>query len=165
MTRSRPCKGTCQSRRKFMTADVPMLIAATLTLTGVQLSWGCSRKEKDSANGDPGGSSVAPDGTGSAALTFAAYPNLQNVGGNYRVSINGSPVSVTRTSVTEVVALVAICTHEGAILDGNSVSGFSCPRHGATFSIAGAHTGGPGNGGLTRYVATLSATDVKLKTN
>lgn len=165
MTRNQPCKGICPSRRKFVTGDVPMLIAATLTLVGVHISWGCSRKEKDSANGDAGSTAVTPDTSGSATLTFATYPNLQSAGGNYRVSINGSPVSVTRTSATEVVALVAICTHEGAILDGNSVNGFSCPRHGATFSIAGAHTGGPGNGGLTRYVATLSAADVKLKTN
>ena len=147
-----------------MTSDIPLLIAATLTLTGVQLTWGCSKKEKDSANGDAGSTAVTPDATGSASLTFVTYPNLQNVGGSYRVSINGSPVSVTRTSATEVVALVAICTHEGAILDGNSVSGFSCPRHGATYSVTGASTGGPGGGSLTRYVATLGAADVKLKT-
>ncbi|MCX6109869.1 MAG: Rieske (2Fe-2S) protein [Proteobacteria bacterium] len=154
MNHKKPCDG-CLSRRQALSngAQLGLGVAAVAVISA------CGHESKK--NGDPG--TTVPTASGVATLDFATYPNLQTTGGSYRLNINGNPVSVTRMSDTSVVAVVALCTHEGATLGGVSGASMTCPRHGATFSANGTATGGPNGGNLSQYPATLRTTGVTIK--
>ena len=154
MNHKKPCEG-CLSRRQALSTGAQLGLGVA-AVAAISACGGDSKK-----NGNPG--STVPTASGLATLDFATYPNLQTTGGSYRLNINGNPVSVTRMSDTSVVAVVAVCTHQGATLGDVSGGSMSCPRHGATFSADGTATGGPTGGNLTQCPATLGTTGVTIK--
>ena len=160
----RDCKGICSSRRDAVARAARVGVGIGVAAATAKFAAGCGSRSNDNhnGNGDAGGTTVTVT-SGIATLAFADYPNLKNAGGSYRVSINGKPVSVTRMSTASAVAVVALCTHQGATLGDYSGGSFTCPRHGATFQAAGQVTGGPTNSNLTTYAATIEATGITVK--
>ena len=148
----------CLNRRQVLGAGTLIGFVTVASAAGVLSA--CGNGEKN-GNGNSG-QTVATDATGTVTLDFKSYPDLQKTGGSVRLNISGNPVSVTRVSSTEIAAVQAICPHQGATLDDYSNGFFNCPRHGATFSAEGAVTGGPTSRNLTKYIATLSITGVKV---
>jgi len=66
-------------------------------------------------------------------------------------------VMVIRSSDTAVIALSAICTHEGCSMDYNaSQNRIDCPCHGSQFSTDGKVLTGPASRAVRVYTATLA---------
>ena len=127
-------------RRGFLTQS--MLAAATVALA---------------ACGTGGGEAFAPiDSPASigSSIKLADFPSLATVGGIALVTLKGVPLAVVRTGTTTFLALSRVCPHEGATVNASS-NGFTCPRHGATFSSAGAWTGGQRASSLRSYSTTF----------
>jgi nitrite reductase/ring-hydroxylating ferredoxin subunit len=105
-------------------------------------------------------SEVAPSGTVDFTLdlTNASYSALNTVG-KY-ITIN--KVVIARVSATSFAAVTQICSHEGQAQVMYNGSGFSCPAHGATFSITGAKTNKVSNKGITAYQTTLTNSSLRV---
>ena len=150
------CK-SCLSRRQAVGNGAKLSV---FVVTGsAALSASCGSETK---SGGDSGQAVSVDSSGKVSLEYTKYPDLQNVGGSVRLSVNGTPVSVTRTSSSEVVAIRAVCTHEGGTLNGYSGGSFKCPLHGATFSADGTVTGGPARSKLRTYQTVVTSTGVTV---
>ena len=91
-------------------------------------------------------------------LTNASYSVLNTVG-KY-ITIN--KVVIARVSATSFAAVTQICSHEGQAQVMYNGSGFSCPAHGATFSITGAKTNNVSNKGITAYQTTLTNSSLRV---
>lgn len=94
--------------------------------------------------------------SGSATVNISSYPSLATVGGVALVTLNGSLLALVRASQTSVIALSRTCPHEGATVN-TSGSGFTCPRHGARFSITGQWLGGQPTTNMRSYATTFDA--------
>ena len=151
-----PCQG-CLNRREALSGSAKLGIAMTVGASALAVACG----DRNKSSGDSG-QAVTANSSGLISLDFKTYPNLQNVGGSYRLNVNGSPISVTRISNTQVVAVLASCTHQGVTLNDYSGGSFSCPAHGAAFSADGTVTAGPARSNLSTYPATISATGVQV---
>jgi cytochrome b6-f complex iron-sulfur subunit len=105
-------------------------------------------------------SEVAPTGTVDFTLdlTNASYSALNTVG-KY-ITIN--KVVIARISATSFAAVTQICSHEGQPQVMYNGSGFSCPAHGATFSITGEKTNNVSSKGITAYKTTLTNTSLRV---
>jgi len=105
-------------------------------------------------------SEVAPSGNVDFTLdlTNASYSALNTVG-KY-ITIN--KVVIARVSATSFAAVTQICSHEGQAQVMYNGSGFSCPVHGATFSITGAKTNNVSNKGITAYQTTLTNSSLRV---
>lgn len=90
-------------------------------------------------------------------LTAAANATLTQVGGTMMFDSASDKILVARISATEVIALSAVCTHAGCIVDYNaSAQRIDCGCHGSEFSLDGAVLHGPAARPLTAYSATLA---------
>jgi nitrite reductase/ring-hydroxylating ferredoxin subunit len=87
-----------------------------------------------------GADSLSPF-SGKATVHISDYPALATVGGVALATLNGSLVALVRDTPTSVVALSRVCPHAGGTID-TSTGGFTCPRHGARFSLTGTWLGG-----------------------
>lgn len=68
-----------------------------------------------------------------------------------KVSVGGKPVVVIKTD-KEFVALSAVCTHLGCLVDFDPTKkAIHCPCHAATFDLTGQVTGGPPPRPLPKY--------------
>jgi cytochrome b6-f complex iron-sulfur subunit len=94
--------------------------------------------------------------SGSASVNISDYPALATVGGVALVTLNGGLLALVRASQTSVVALSRTCPHEGATVN-TSTSGFTCPRHGARFSLTGQWLGGQQTTNMRSYATTFDA--------
>ena len=105
-------------------------------------------------------SEVAPSGTidFTLDLTNASYSALNTVG-KYIVY---NKVVIARVSTTSFAAVTQIWSHEGQAQVMYNGSGFSCPAHGATFSITGAKTNNVSSKGITAYQTTLTNTSLRV---
>lgn len=129
-------------RRGFLTQS--MVAAAALALAA------CG------TGGDITGTGT-PTNVGGASIKLADYSSLSAVGGVALVTLNGVPLAIVRTGTDTFIALSRVCPHEGALVSTSS-SGFTCPRHGATFTKTGTWTGGQRTSSLRSYTATYDAT-------
>lgn len=127
-------------RRGFLTQS--MLAAAALALAA------CG------TDGITGSSSPTTVG---ASIKLSDYSSLSTVGGVALVTLKGAPLAIVRTGTDTFIALSRTCPHEGALVASTS-NGFSCPRHGATFSKTGTWTGGQRTSSMRSYTATYDAT-------
>jgi cytochrome b6-f complex iron-sulfur subunit len=114
--------GGGMSRRTFLTQGALAAIAVALAACG-------------------GDSPVAPS-IDSNTIHLADHPALGSVGGVAFVTLVKVPLAVVRTGDSSFVALARPCPHQGPLVNTSS-SGFTCPRHGARFSITGEWVGGP----------------------
>jgi cytochrome b6-f complex iron-sulfur subunit len=93
-------------------------------------------------------------------LTNSSYSALKTKGGY----IYNQGVIVAKTLTGEYIAVSQACTHQGvSVVYQNSIGGFYCREHGASFSSNGAVTLGPANSNLKSYTCTLSGTSLNVK--
>jgi cytochrome b6-f complex iron-sulfur subunit len=96
-------------------------------------------------------------------LTDPANADLVDVGGAMAIDTAGDTVLIARTSPTEVIALSAVCTHSGCIVDYNASSQkVECNCHGSLFSTTGQVLRGPANAPLKMYAASLAGTTITI---
>jgi Rieske Fe-S protein len=97
-------------------------------------------------------------GTGECIdLSDAANKPLTTAGGAMLIDMAGDTILVVRVSDSQVVALSAICTHEGCSMDylaGQKV--IDCPCHGSQFATDGSVLRGPAVRALRVYNVTLA---------
>jgi nitrite reductase/ring-hydroxylating ferredoxin subunit len=105
-------------------------------------------------------SEVAPSGTVDFTLdlTNASYSALNTVG-KY-ITIN--KVVIARVSATSFAAVTQICSHEGQAQVMYNGSGFSCPVHGASFSITGTRTNNVSSKDIAVYKTSLTNTSLRV---
>jgi Rieske Fe-S protein len=75
-----------------------------------------------------------------------------------------TPLAVTRTSATRVVAVSRICTHQGCTvaLPGPGVASLDCPCHGSRFQVDGQVVNGPAARPLGAFPAVIRGTQVVI---
>jgi Rieske Fe-S protein len=56
-----------------------------------------------------------------------------------------------------IYAFTTVCTHRGAIINAENNTSFECPRHHATYDIAGNVTNGPAKVALVHYAISENA--------
>jgi cytochrome b6-f complex iron-sulfur subunit len=103
------------------------------------------------------GSSICID------LTSPANSALTTVGGALAIDTSNDTILIARVSETQVVALSAICTHAGCVVDYNSsTTQLDCPCHGSVFKTDGSVVRGPARSALKVYAATLSSNSITV---
>ncbi len=99
----------------------------------------------------PCGQTEVPDGS-FTELTLAEYPDLAEPGGWYAGAFGGRNVVVAHVTEGCYAAVLAACTHEGALVDYRPErQGFVCPRHGALYGPDGGKISGPQPTGLQNF--------------
>jgi Rieske Fe-S protein len=75
-----------------------------------------------------------------------------------------TPIAVTRTSQTEVVAVSRVCTHEGCTVNLPPTAGASldCPCHGSRFRTTGQVIQGPATRNLFAFAARIAGNEVVI---
>ncbi len=90
-------------------------------------------------------------------LSDMANAALAQTGGAMAFDSSSDTIIVVRVSTTEVIALSAICTHAGCIVDYNaSAQRIDCNCHGSEFGQDGHVIRGPAGSPLRSYTATLA---------
>ena len=105
-------------------------------------------------------SDVAPSGSVDFTLdlTNASYSALNTVG-KYIVL---NQVVIARVSATSFAAVTQICSHQGQAQVMYNGSGFSCPVHGASFSITGTRTNNVSSKDIAVYKTSLTNTSLRV---
>jgi len=105
-------------------------------------------------------SDVAPSGNVDFTLdlTNASYSAL-NMVGKYIVL---NQVVIARVSATSFAAVTQICSHQGQAQVMYNGSGFSCPVHGASFSITGTRTNNVSSKDIAVYKTSLTNTSLRV---
>lgn len=81
-----------------------------------------------------------------------------------KVEVGGKPVIVVRTD-SEFVALSAVCTHLGCLVEFNAPKhDIICPCHGAIFDLTGKVMGGPAPQPLPVYQVSVAEGAVYVST-
>ncbi len=94
-------------------------------------------------------------------LNLAENASLRNAGGS-RILIQ-QRIVIARVSQSQFVAATQVCSHEGnaAVVFNaglnSGAGGFSCPVHGAQFSLTGAGQNAEGSRGLRIYTSQFNA--------
>lgn len=91
-------------------------------------------------------------------LTNASYSALNTVG-KYIVL---NQVVIARVSATSFAAVTQICSHQGQAQVMYNGSGFSCPVHGASFSITGTRTNNVSSRDIAVYKTSLTNTSLRV---
>lgn len=91
-------------------------------------------------------------------LTFSQFPQVASSGGGALVDLGGVKVIVIRTGDADAVALSALCTHEGCLMDyvGGSRP-IECGCHGSVFSAMGGVLQGPAQRSLPSHPASVES--------
>jgi Rieske Fe-S protein len=125
------CDGSCGGRgvtRRAFLADTSLAAVAAV------LASACG-------NGVFGGA-LGPNQAVNLSVNLSSFPSLSSVGSVARVDGgSGSPVAVYHSAVDTYRAFSMVCPHAGTTINIQG-SGFKCPNHGATFTVAGVWTGG-----------------------
>lgn len=128
--------GGCLDRRQVLQRAglVTMGVAAAGVLAA------CS----SSGSGD-GGSGGGGGGGGSTPAADGALAQLADIpvgGAVSATGADGKPILLVQPEAGTVVALSAVCTHQGCtvVVDGDALS---CPCHGSVFDLTGKNVSGP----------------------
>jgi cytochrome b6-f complex iron-sulfur subunit len=90
-------------------------------------------------------------------LTDTANAALAQTGGSMVLDSSGDTIIVVRVSDTQVIALSAVCTHAGCLVDYNaSAQRLDCNCHGSEFGEDGRVLRGPASRPLRVYQASLA---------
>ena len=116
-----------------------------------------------SGSGSSAGSGSGSDGgmttcSGDVCLDLSAPENaaLQQVDGARIIEFNGSQILVVRTDTATFVAMSAVCTHAGCIVNyAPSAHDVACPCHGSLYAMDGSVLRGPAELPLALYSTTF----------
>jgi cytochrome b6-f complex iron-sulfur subunit len=150
-----------------------------LSLDGPQAEGADAGAGTPGSPGSPGSGSASGSGSGSTGsssgsatdgiarcgndycldLSDPANASLTAVDGARLVTIAGQRMFVVRLDDTQFVALSAVCTHAGCIVQfSSSSSDLECPCHGSIFALDGSVVRGPATSPLAEYPTTYDAT-------
>lgn len=123
----------------------------------------CSKSMTDSASGtNTNNNTNGTTGSGvdfTLDLTKSPYTALNNNGG----SVIANNILVARTAAGSLVALSAICTHQGATLDFDSANNrLHCSNHGSNFATDGSVLNGPALTALKKYNTQLTGSSLRV---
>jgi cytochrome b6-f complex iron-sulfur subunit len=105
----------------------------------------------------PSGSAASCTGGLCLDLTDPANAPLRSVGGAVLVAGGADSIAVIRSADTQLVALSAVCTHEGCLCGYDPSSRtLDCPCHGSSFGLDGGVVSGPAMTAVRAYVASQS---------
>lgn len=141
--------GTDWSRRAVLAGSAAALLACAA----------CGSKSAGTSPSTPpqpsGAGASASGGSGSPLAKVSAIPS-----GSGLVAVGASgPVLLADPGGGKVVAHTAVCTHQGATIDGAGI----CPLHGSKFDVTtGAVLTGPATAPLTAVAVTVSDGQVFL---
>ena len=124
------------SRRSFLTGS--MMAAAALALAA------CMDE-----------SISAPDSVNST-VRVSDYSALDTVGGVALITLNGARLAIVRSGTATFEVLSRVCPHQGSTVNPTT-TGFTCPKHGARFDVAGNWVGGQRTSSLRSYPAVYDA--------
>jgi Rieske Fe-S protein len=102
---------------------------------------------------------------GQVVLPLDKVPELASPGGSYTTQPQGLPdtLIVIRVDATSVVALSAVCTHQGCLVEyATSGMDLECPCHASRFDLTGAVTMSPAPSPLKKYVAAVDSQSVTI---
>ncbi len=92
-------------------------------------------------------------------LTFLTEKQMKKISdpGDYEVfKLNKTKILFARISTTEIIALSAVCTHEGCTVKYKSKENdITCWCHGAKYDLKGNVVKGPAKNNLTFYPVTI----------
>jgi cytochrome b6-f complex iron-sulfur subunit len=147
---------------------LPVVCSRRVVLEGIGIAalagWLLDACGNDGADLLPATTATCSGGT-CIDLTDAANVTLTQVGGTMSFDADGDTILVARTSETEVIALSAVCTHAGCIVDYSATTGnVECECHGSEFATDGSVLRGPADRPLKMYAATLSGTTITITT-
>ena len=140
--------GSDRTRRSVLAGSAAALLACAA----------CSSKTTGAPASTPagrGGTAPAAGGSGKSIATVSAIPAGS---GLVAVGSNG-PVLLADSGGGKVVAHTAVCTHQGATINGAGI----CPLHGSKFDvITGAVLSGPATAPLAAVDVTVTGGEVFL---
>jgi cytochrome b6-f complex iron-sulfur subunit len=146
----------CAVLRRTMLKSLGALAASALPVIGA----GCSPAggQLDNASGQTCGGNVCVD------LASPDNEVLTQVNGAALLEApNGDTLVVIRTDATSAVALSAVCTHQGCVVDFDAARRIlSCPCHGSQFSEDGSVLRGPARRALSVYEATVAEDEMTM---
>jgi cytochrome b6-f complex iron-sulfur subunit len=88
---------------------------------------------------------------------------LTSPGGALAIDTAHDTIMVVRVSDTQVVAVSALCTHQGCENTYTaSAKTFDCPCHGSKFSLTGTVLRGPATAPLRNYPVTLAGNTITI---
>jgi len=139
--------GTDWTRRSVLAGSAAALLACAA----------CSSKNAGTSPGTSapasGAGGVSTGGSGKSLAKVSAIP----AGSGLVVVGAGVPVLLADSGGGKVVAHTAVCTHQGATLDGAGI----CPLHGSKFDVkTGAVLTGPATVPLTAVPVTVTGGEV-----
>lgn len=133
------CVG-CPDRRQVL--QRAGLVTAGVAVAGVLAA--CSRGGGPAADAAPSASASTGSGpsTGGGSGALAQVSDVPEGGALAVKDADGTQVLLTQASAGTIVALSAICTHQGCTVtvDGGQLV---CPCHGSVFDLSGANVSGP----------------------
>jgi cytochrome b6-f complex iron-sulfur subunit len=131
------------------------LLGSTVLVMVPSVLESCSKSSvMDPGTNPPAGSSINLD------LTLAENSSL-NTSGSSKLVQN---ILIINTG-TKIVALSAICTHQGCTVGYNSgVGDIECPCHGSTYSLSGSVTNGPAISPLRSYAVSQTGNVLTITT-
>ena len=115
-----------------------------------------------SGSGSGSGGTTGTGGTegtgGTTTVALSAIP----VGGAVSVSIGSTPVVVSQPTAGNVIAVSAVCTHQGCTVAPKGKE-FDCPCHGSRFDAStGDALSGPARDPLKKLTASVSGDTVTV---
>jgi len=130
LTHTHDCTGCLDRRQVLVRAGM-----ATMGLAAAGVLAACG----GSSDGDTSGSgSTGVSGDGS----LAKVSDIPEGGAISATDADGKPILLTQPTAGTIVALSAICTHQGCTVkpDGKELK---CPCHGSVYDLSGGNVSGP----------------------
>ena len=123
------CVG-CLDRRQVLRAG---LVTAGVAAAGVLAACG---------GGGSTGDGTASEHTGGGSGALAEVADVPEGGAVSVEDADGNALLLTQASAGTIVALSAVCTHQGCTVEGDGAE-LVCPCHGSVFDLSGANVSGP----------------------
>lgn len=127
--------GGCLDRRQ-------VLVRGGMVTMGVAVAGVLAACGGGSSTGDSGAKSDSTSGTGGTGGALAKVADIPVGGALSATGPDGKPILLTQPTAGTVVALTAICTHQGCTVapDGKQLK---CPCHGSVYALSGENVSGP----------------------
>ncbi|WP_081680700.1 ubiquinol-cytochrome c reductase iron-sulfur subunit [Cellulomonas sp. URHD0024] len=134
-----------------------VLARAGLVTMGVAAAGVLAACGGSSSNTDPGSTSGGGGSGGDGSL--AKVSDIPEGGAISATGSDGKPILLTQPSAGTIVALTAICTHQGCTVapDGKQLK---CPCHGSVYDLSGKNVSGPAPAPLTAIDVHVSNGEV-----
>lgn len=143
--------GGCLDRRQVLKRAG--LVTAGVAAAGALAACG--------AGGGPTNDDTPVPSTGGGSRTLAKVSDVPEGGALSVKDADGNELLLTQASAGTIVALSAICTHQGCTVAGDGGE-LVCPCHGSVFDLSGANVSGPAPRPLSEVDVHVVDGDVRV---